>query len=529
MSHSTSNPGAHQSQDGTTVSSWWAGVDVPKFGPLPGDMTCDACVIGAGIAGLSVAYQLSKSSSFKVVVVDDSQVGDGQTGRTSAHLTCVWDDRFCDAERTLGEEAARQVYHSHSTAIDVIEATARDEKIDCDFARVDGWLFLGEGDEPKLLDEELTAAHRAGFFTAEKRDLAPAMLNNGPCLRFPNQAQFHPMKYLAGLARVLTSRGVEIYCGDRINDVQGTDPEKNEPAKATSERGAVVTASKAIVVCTNTPAPINDWMGVYTKQAPYRTYVIALRIPKGSVPLGLYWDTQDPYHYVRVLPAATGADVDHDLLLVGGEDHKTGQAPEGAAPFLKLETWARKRFSNVGEVAFRWSGQVQEPADGVAYIGKAPHKRDGVFVATGDSGQGLTHGTIAGLLICDLILGKTNPWASLYDPSRKPAGSVGEFIKENVNVAEQYAKYVTGGEVSSEQEIQPGSGAIVRDGLKKLAVYRDDGGQVHKLSPKCTHMGCIVSWNAVEKTWDCPCHGARYDARGHVIMGPAIADLSPDL
>jgi nitrite reductase/ring-hydroxylating ferredoxin subunit len=309
--------------------------------------------------------------------------------------------------------------------------------------------------------------------------------------------------------------------------VQGIDPKSNEPAKATTQRGPVVTATRGIAVCTNTPAPINDWMGIYTKQASYRTYVIAARIKKGAVPTGLYWDTLDPYHYVRTERLPGRAEPDAELLLIGGEDHKTGQQPDTAAPFASLERWGRQHFPAMQEVLYKWSGQVQEPADSVAYIGKAPHAKQAIYVATGDSGMGLTHGTIAGILISDLILGKTNPWESLYDPSRKPLGATTEFAKENLNAIEQYTKYFTGGEVSNVDEIAPGTGAIVRRGLTKLAVYRDDAGVVHEMSPKCKHLGCIVSWNPVEKTWDCPCHGARYDALGHVIMGPAVSDLSP--
>jgi len=512
------------SQDGQTLSSWWDGVEIPRFRPLDGDRSCDVCVIGAGIAGLSVAYHLCNAGT-KVIVVDDSQVGDGQSGRTSAHLSSEWDDRYLEAERALGAQAACQIYDSHSKAIDTIESIAKKEKIDCDFARVDGWLFLGPDDKDQLLLDELAAAMRAGFFDAEHRDsLKIGEHNFGPALRFPRQAIFHPLKYLAGLTRCITSRGGEIFCGDRVNDVQGFDPKNNEPAKATTQRGPVVSAARGIAVCTNTPAPINDWMGIYTKQAAYRTYVIAVRIDKGVVPAGLYWDTLDPYHYVRTQPLP--AKGDGELLLIGGEDHKTGQHPPTAAPFASLETWGRQRFPAMKEVLYRWSGQVQEPADSVAYIGRAPHAKQGIYVATGDSGMGLTHGTIAGLLISDLIQGKTNPWESLYDPSRKPLGATTEFAKENLNVVEQYTKYFTGGEVSSVDEIRPGTGALIRRGLTKLAVYRDDGGVVHEISPKCTHLGCIVSWNDVEKTWDCPCHGARYDPLGHVIMGPAVSDLS---
>jgi nitrite reductase/ring-hydroxylating ferredoxin subunit len=309
-----------------------------------------------------------------------------------------------------------------------------------------------------------------------------------------------------------------------VIDVQGIDPKSNDPAKATTQRGPVVSAVNGIAVCTNTPAPINDWMGIYTKQAAYRTYVIAARIAKGAVPAGLYWDTLDPYHYIRTQPMQNDAKA--ELLLIGGEDHKTGQPPATAAPFMALERWGREHFPAMQEVLYKWSGQVQEPNDSVAFIGRAPHAKPGIYVATGDSGMGLTHGTIAGLLISDQILGKSNPWESLYDPSRKPLGASTEFAKENLNAVEQYTKYFTGGEVSSVDEVAAGSGAIIRRGLKKVAVYRDEAGAIHESSPVCTHLGCVVSWNPVEKTWDCPCHGARYDPQGHVIMGPAVSDLA---
>ncbi|MBC8107623.1 MAG: FAD-dependent oxidoreductase [Anaerolineae bacterium] len=510
------------SQDGKTVSSWFEHVEVPQFDPLDGDRECDVCIVGAGIAGLSVAYQLIHAGR-SVIVIDDSQIGDGQTGRTSAHLASEWDDRYFEAERELGAEAARKIYDSHSRAIDEIEAIAQRENIDCDFQRVHGWLFLDPSTKESDLDDELKAAHRAGFGDVERQPRLPIEgFDPVPCLRFGRQAEFHPIRYLAGLARTITQRGGKIFCGDRVVDVQGTDKSKHARATAITQRGPVVRAN-AIVVCTNTPAPINDWMGIYTKQSAYRTYVIAAKIPKGSIPSALYWDTADPYHYVRVQKMPQQ---DFDLLLIGGEDHKTGQFPERAAPFMRLETWARPRFKQMGEVIYRWSGQVQEPIDGVAFIGLSPHAKPDVYVATGDSGMGLTHGTIAGMLITDLILGKHNPWTDLYNPSRKTPAAAGDFLKENLNAAEQFVKHLTPGEVSFVDEITPDSGALMRHGLKKLAVYKDESGRVHELSAACTHLGCLVSWNDIEKTWDCPCHGARYDPTGKVIMGPAITDLS---
>jgi Rieske Fe-S protein len=254
--------------------------------------------------------------------------------------------------------------------------------------------------------------------------------------------------------------------------------------------------------------------------------MIGATVPKGKVDDNLYWDTGDPYHYVR-LEADPERKSPFDLLLIGGEDHKTGQFPKDGAPFLALEKWAREKFPMIGEVKVRWSGQVQEPDDYVAFIGRAtPHAKENVFVATGDSGMGLTHGTIAGILITDLVMGRPNAWEKLYDPARKMSPLNKDFVAENLNVMAQYKDLVTGGEVKSEEDVTRGEGAVMREGLKKVAVYRDLAGSVHKCSAVCTHLGCVVEWNHVEKIWDCPCHGSRFDPEGRVVMGPAIEDLS---
>jgi nitrite reductase/ring-hydroxylating ferredoxin subunit len=307
-----------------------------------------------------------------------------------------------------------------------------------------------------------------------------------------------------------------------VEDVQGADLTKGDLCEARIQGGPTVRA-RAIVVATNTPAPINDWMGIYTKQASYRTYMLGVRIPKDAVTDALYWDTEDPYHYVRV--ERSSGDATHDTLLVGGEDHKAGQFEENDAPFAKLEKWTREHFPSAQDVTYRWSGQVQEPDDGIAFIGRAPTAKPNVYVITGDSGQGLTHGTLGAILVRDLILGRANPWENTYNPERKMIGGIKDFIKENLNAVATFKDYVTPGEVSSEAEIQPGSGAVIRAGLKKIAVYRDASGALHKVSPACTHLGCIVQWNHVEASWDCPCHGSRFDPYGTVTMGPAITDL----
>jgi Rieske Fe-S protein len=213
-------------------------------------------------------------------------------------------------------------------------------------------------------------------------------------------------------------------------------------------------------------------------------------------------------------------------LIVGGEDHKTGQRDDGTKRLAALERWARGHFSSLKAITHRWSGQVLEPADGVAFIGRNPGSQN-VYIATGDSGMGLTHGTIAGILIGDLVAGRDSRWAALYSPSRKMHKAALTFAKENLNVAAQYLEAYAGpGDVGSTDDIAAGSGAVIRRKLTKVAAYRDDSGMLHECSAVCPHLGCIVAWNQLERTWDCPCHGSRFDCRGKVINGPAHSDLA---
>ena len=502
--------------DGASTSSWYRSVKVPAFRNAPKSSRTDVCIVGAGIAGLTVAYLLALEGK-KVVVLDEGPVGGGQTGRTSAHLASAIDDRFVEIERMHGKHGARLAFQSHALAIDTIERIAREEKIRCDFARLDAFLSSAPSDPPNLLDLELAAAKRAGMPDVEK--VAGGGLDRKACLRFGQQARFHPILYLIGLTKAIKRMGGKIYVGRRVRDVQGADTKRKTPAYAELSGGVRISAD-SLVVATNTPSPINDWFGIYTKQAAYRTYLIGAVVPKGSVPDALYWDTADPYHYVRLQMSRGNQS---DLLLIGGEDHKVGQIPMNGAQYLKLEQWGRQKFPKMQRVRYRWSGQVQEPADGVAFIGRALTAKPQVYVATGDSGMGLTHGTIAGLLITDLIMGRKNPWEQLYDPSRKIMNR--EFIRENANTVAQYKDLVTPGDVASVEEIPRGQGAVMRDGISKLAVYRDATGKIHRHSAVCTHLQCIVQWNHIEKSWDCPCHGSRFDPTGKVLMGPAIDDL----
>lgn len=284
--------------------------------------------------------------------------------------------------------------------------------------------------------------------------------------------------------------------------------------------GATVTA-RAVVVATN--APFDAGVTLHTRLAAYTTYALALPVPVGSVPDALYWDTEDPYHYVRVLPAGDGRAT--DTVVVGGEDHKTGQATDQRDRWARLAAWAVAHFGTTGAPEFHWSGQVFETADGLGLIGAAPWGRN-VYVVTGDSGMGLTHGTLGGRLIADLIAQRPTPLGPVYDPSRWAPGAALTLIRENANLAAQYADWLTGGDVSSADQIPPGHGAIVRKGLRKLAVHRKPDGTVCEHSAACPHMGAVVQWNPGEGTWDCPAHGSRFRADGAVFHGPAVNDLT---
>jgi len=503
-------------------SLWTGTVDPAQYPPLDADARADVCVVGAGIAGLTTAYLLAREGR-SVVLLDDGRPGAGQTGVTTAHLSYEIDDSYVTMVRLHGAEGARQAYHSHRAAIDRIEAIAQLEGIDCDFQRVSGYLFPADRHGAREIDEELEAAKTAGV-TVQRLDAAPVKgFYSGACLHFPRQGQFHPLKYLNGLAAAFARLGGRLHTGTRVTAVTG-----GTPATVQTTGGQTVTASAAVIA---TNVPFNDRLVIHTKQAPYHTYVIGARVAPGAITHALYWDTDDPYHYVRlhrVTKAQLGGDNQDavDILIVGGEDHKAGQAQDAEQRFAKLDVWMREKFPAAREVEFRWSGQVMETQDGLAFIGRNPMDEENVYVATGDSGMGLTHGTIAGILLTDLIAGRANPWADLYDPSRIRTGAAAEFVKENLNVALQYASWLTGGEVASVDEIPPNSGAVLREGLTKVAVFRDEAGELHRRSAVCTHLGCIVAWNPAASTWDCPCHGSRFDPMGKVISGPAKSDLA---
>ena len=514
----TTHPG------GETVSIWQATFKVPAFEPLKSSESADCVVVGAGIAGLSTAYLLTKAGR-RVVVLDDGPIGGGETGRTTAHLTAAMDDRIYRLEKLYGEEKTRDIVSSHAAAIHRIEMIVKQEEIDCDFKRLDGYLFPARPSQVEEIDKELQAAHRAGLADVKRVERAPiAGFETGPALRFPEQAQFHALKYLAGLAKAITARGGRIYCGSHV---EGIEPGKECKVKVAG--GFTVTAD-SVCVCTN--GSISDMVQTHAKQAPYRTCVIGLNVPRGTVDPALYWDMADPYHYVRLQPidstsiGITKGETLADVLIVGGEDFKTAHDDDVPKRWQRLEAWTRERWPQAGPVLYRWSGQVLEPNDYVAFIGRNPDGAENVYMASGDSGQGMTHGMIAGMILSDMVQGRKNQWEEIYDPKRvtlalKP---IEEFAKENIDAAIHVAKDLLS-PGAHEEDIASGEGKVIRRGVHRIAAYRDDSGTMHYCSALCTHLKCVVGWNSTEKTWDCPCHGSRFDPKGKVINGPAIDDL----
>jgi glycine/D-amino acid oxidase-like deaminating enzyme/nitrite reductase/ring-hydroxylating ferredoxin subunit len=495
-----------------SVSAWMSTKVMEDAPSLSRSESTEIVIVGSGIAGMSVAYELVKAGK-DVVILDRGPIGKGMTSRTTAHLTAQCDDGFHEMIGRRGEELARSWYESQAASIDRIETNQRELHIDCDFRRLEGYLFQAPETEPEMLDREYEATKKVGMPVFQEKGVPFGGQAATPTLRYPNQATFHPLKYLAGIAAAIRKAGGRFYAETTVERVE----EDANGVQVTTTAGHVIGAKQAVVA---TNSPINDRYAIHTKQAPYRTYAMAFSIAHDRLPDGLYWDTFDPYHYVRLQPGGGS-----DILIVGGEDHKTGEADDAERRFTRLEAWMRSLLPDLGKELHRWSGQIQDTIDFAGFIGRNPGSKRS-YVVTGDSGQGMTHGSVAGILISDLILKGDSPWIAVYDPSRKPLKAAGTYLRENVSVAKNFAEYVAPGDISSLDELRPGQGAIVRQGMSKVAAYRDTNGELMLRSAACSHLGCHVHWNSFENCWDCPCHGSQFAPDGTALNGPAVSSLA---
>ena len=499
----------------STTPYWATSATFPPFAKLADDMVTDVVVVGAGVTGLTAAYLLGKAGK-RVVVLERDRCAMTDTGHTTAHLTMVTDARLTELAKRFGRDHAQAVWDAGLAAIATIDGVVREHAIDANFEWVDGYLHAppknDDSEEPKRLEEDATLAREMGF-DAEFVETVPLM--NRPGVRFADQAHIHPRSYLAGVAKAFVALGGRIY-------EHSTADEFCDDPRAVKVAGHTMRCEDIILATHNPLVGLSGLAGAtlfQTKLALYTSYVIAGRVPRGTVPDALWWDTGDPYNYLRVEPHR-----DFDVIVFGGEDHKTGQQDDTAGCYQRLEERLKEIVPRV-DVTHRWSGQVIETPDGLPHIG---HTADHQYAATGYAGNGMTFGTLAGMMMSDAILDGTNPWRDLFDPGRKAiTRGVWDYLKENVD----YPYYLirdrfAGAEATSLRAVKRGQGKVVeRDGAK-VAAYRDPSGAVTLRSAICTHMGCVVGWNTAERTWDCPCHGSRFKPTGDVISGPAEAPLA---
>jgi glycine/D-amino acid oxidase-like deaminating enzyme/nitrite reductase/ring-hydroxylating ferredoxin subunit len=484
---------------------------------LSEDLTCDVVIVGAGIAGLSVAYELSQVGK-SVVVLDRGLIAGGVTSRTTAHLAPICDDGVKELAKIRGEDMAAKFQASQSAAVDRIEAIVFQHDIGCDFRRLDAYLFPAPGmsfkDAREEQDDEYKALRAAKVDVEKAKGIALKGFEDAPVLRYARQATFHPLKYASGLISEIEARGGRLFADSPVTEVE----ELEETVRVRVEGGMSVTAPRAVFA---TNSPVHDRVAIHSKMAPYRTYAMAFTVPRGTLPDALYWDMADPYHYIRLQPGPGAT----DYLIVGGKDHKSGEADDGDIRFEALAAWIGELVPALGREVARWSGQVMDTIDYCGFIGLNPDSKR-VFVATGDSGQGMTHGALAGILLKNLVVYGAAEWSDVYEPSRKPVSAAMNFVNENVTAIKNFAEYLMPGELKSTAELKPGEGGIMRKGLDKIAVSRDADGGLHACSAVCTHLGCHVHWNSTEQCWDCPCHGSQFAPNGDVLAGPAIAPLS---
>jgi glycine/D-amino acid oxidase-like deaminating enzyme/nitrite reductase/ring-hydroxylating ferredoxin subunit len=489
-----------------TTSLWQQDVELPHFPILDELGRVDVIIVGAGITGLTTALLLQRQG-LRTVVIEQQQIGGGETGRTSAHLTEYVDGGYAQIISDFGDEAAQAVARSHREAIQLIASMATE--CACDFESTSGFLYT-EHDAEALLPE-LDAARSAGV-TARWVDRAPLPFHSAAAIEFPEQAQFHPRKYLAGLVRMYAEAGGNISERAHVRSIE----EEEGRCRVLTDRWA----SYADHVVVATDASIVGGALLDTKLRANRTYLMAAKVPDSQLAGGIFWDLAEPYHYIRTAITREGP-----VVLIGGEDHRTGADTEAEA-IERLEQYARERFVIERNVS-AWSGQIMEPVDGLPYIGPRD-EGSRVYLATGYSGNGLTFGSVAAQVLADLIRGISNPFAEIYSPQRTLGPRQwAKYAAQNLPAAwTLVSDSFPHPRAATLEGLKPGEGRVVRVNGETVAAARDANGMLHMVSPTCTHMGCEVSWNVVEQTWDCPCHGSRYSVDGDVIHGPALVPLA---
>ena len=496
-----------------TTSYWLDSTNIPRFGALAKDIKVDVVIVGGGITGTTAAYLL-KQQGCTVALLERRRCAHIDTGHTTAHLTAVTDARLHKLVMRFGKERARAAWEAGFAAIDQIVTNTRTENIECEFKWAPGYLHAaaGEGDRARRsLQRDAELAQEFGF---QAEFVAEAPFFHVPGVKFSNQAEFHPLKYVSALLKAIPGNGSHVF--------------EHSEASEFGEKPLTVGVGKHKVRCDYlvlaTHTPLMGTRGLIpatlfqTKLFLYTSYALGARLPAGILPEALFWDTRDPYYYLRVNRRRG-----FDYAIFGGEDHKTGQKSDPMAVFKRLSAMFQQTVPQA-EITHRWSGQVIETKDSLPYIGETGERQ---FVATGFAGNGMTFGTLAGMMAVDAVLKRKNPWTELFAPNRKKlVGGTWHYLNENKDYPYYLVRdWLGGAEGKSLKALRRGQGRILNLKGKKVAAYRNRDGKVSLRSPVCTHMKCIVGWNDAEKTWDCPCHGSRFAATGEVLAGPAEDDL----
>ena len=492
-------------------SLWVSTSDAPAFEQLEGDTETDVAVIGAGIAGLTAAVLL-KEQGRRVVVIDSGGVAAGATGFTTAKVTALHGLVYDGLRQSYGDEGARHYAAANLTGMATVLALAERYGIECDLERRPAYTYTQEESSLDAVRAEVEAARAAGLdahFTTDT-DLPYPVAG---AIRVDDQAQFHPRRYCLGLARALEGGGCRVYERTRALDVD------EDGARGTVRtHGGTLTAD---VVIEATHLPFSDRGGYFARSYPMRSYALSARLD-GPVPAGMYLSVDSPTRSVR--SARLGGE---DVAILGGEGHKVGQDPDTTERYRALEEWAREQFP-VRTITHRWSAQDYMPVDHVPFVGALAKGSRRVLVATGFKKWGMSNGSAAGVMLADRIAGRDNEFAGFFDTDRRnPRQSLKELLKENADVAKRFVGDRVRTDPRSPDDLAPGEAAVVAGSGGRVAAYRDPAGALHQVSPVCTHLGCTVSWNGAETTWDCPCHGSRFTCDGQVIEGPAVKDLGP--
>jgi glycine/D-amino acid oxidase-like deaminating enzyme/nitrite reductase/ring-hydroxylating ferredoxin subunit len=482
-----------------------------RYPQLEGTVDVDVAVIGAGITGVTAACLL-KAEGKKVALLESSAVGHGATGYTTAKLTVGHRLVYADLIDSFGVETARAYARSNQLAIERVLALVQEHGLDCDLEPASNYVYTESAESVAEIERETRAARDAGL-TAElttETDLPYPVL---AAVRVDDQAQFHPYKYLAGLAQVVAGDGSHVFESTRATGVRNGDPCIVEAPTGSVRAGHVIVA---------TQLPFLDRALYFAKAHPMTSYAIGAPVESARAPRGMYISIDEPTRSVRSTPADDGTRV----LIVGGEGHKPGAEPNPHERYRRLERFLQERFG-VERAEYHWSTHDYVPLDRLPYIGRLSSGNERVLVATGYAKWGMTKGTLAAEILRDHVLGRANEFAGLYDSTRLDLKrSAPKFATENGKVALRFfadrARPRPGRDAI--EKLAVGDGTIVRIGTKQYAVYRDDDG-VHALSARCTHLGCIVAWNRADRAWECPCHGSRFAADGTLVQGPATADL----